>query len=236
MYEGFELDDVLHTPTGADVHFSVYVPASYVGTVPHALFVTLPGWEGLYFQGVGENLRWEKFWQESRSYMEDMIVLAPQLGDWGRTSASQTIELVEHFLDVYSIDSARVFIEGLSGGGETLSYVLEMRPELFAAALAVSSQWDGDLASVAEARTPLRLFTGRDDSYYGSESFIETAGALRGIYREQGLADAEIDELIVLDVRETDYFEARGYTDQHMGGASAAFEEEVMGWLFSRRR
>ena len=165
-----------------------------------------------------------------------MIVLAPQLDDWGRTSAEQAIELVEHFLNAYSIDPARVFIEGLSGGGETLSYVLEIRPDLFAAALAVSSQWNGDLTPMAAACVPVRLFTGRDDSYYGSESYVETANELRELYRAQGLLDTDVDELVVLDVREADYFEERGYSEQHMGGASAAFEEEVMGWLFSKRR
>lgn len=230
------VDNVLHAPNDTDIHFSAYVPESYDGTHPSALFVTLPGWEGLYFQGVGENLRWEKFGQESVRYIEDMIVLAPQLDDWGRTSAEQTIELVEHFLEAYNVDPARVYIEGLSGGGETLSYVLEMRPDPFAAALAVSSQWDGDLAPVAEARTPVRLFTGRDDSYYGSASFIEAAGELRGLYHARRLSDAEIEELVVLDVREAEYFETRDYSDQHMGGASAAFEEEVMKWLFSKRK
>ena len=95
-------------------------------------------------------------------------MLAPQLDDWGQPSAERAIELVEHFAVNCNVDSSRVFIEGYSGGGETLSLAMGMRPELFAAALAVSSKWDGDLNALVEARTPLRLFTGREDSYYGS--------------------------------------------------------------------
>lgn len=52
---GFVNDNVLHSAIG-DIHFSSYIPASYDGSEPYALFVTLPGWEGLYFQGVGANM------------------------------------------------------------------------------------------------------------------------------------------------------------------------------------
>ena len=224
---------MLEAPSGTRIHFSAYVPDSYDGLRPYALFVTLPGWEGLYFQGVGENLRWEKFGQESIAYNDEMIVLAPQLDDWGQASADQTIELVEHFLEHYNIDRGRVFIEGYSGGGETLSLVMGIRPELFAAALAVSSQWDGNFPALAAARTPVRLFTGREDSYYGSSSFVETAERLRELYAQVGLAEEEIDGLVILDVRDVSYFSERGYDNQHAGGLAAAFDEEVMGWLFS---
>ena len=37
-----------------------------------------------------------------------MIVVAPQLSDWGETSANQTIALVEYFLKHYNIDPAKV--------------------------------------------------------------------------------------------------------------------------------
>ena len=49
-----------------------------------------------------------------------MIVIAPQLEDWGETSANQTIALVEYFLSHYNID--QVYAEGYSGGGETMSH------------------------------------------------------------------------------------------------------------------
>ncbi|UKI13317.1 MAG: S9 family peptidase [Oscillospiraceae bacterium] len=60
-----------------------------------------------------------------------MIIAAPQLSDWGNSSAEQTIALTEYLLDAYSIDRGKVYINGYSGGGETLSLVLTKRPELF---------------------------------------------------------------------------------------------------------
>ena len=162
-----------------------------------------------------------------------MVVVAPQLNDWGQTSADQAIALVEHFLDAYAIDTERVYIEGYSGGGETLSLVMGARPELFAAALAVSSRWDGDLKALADARVPLYLFTGERDSYYGSGSFKETADELTRLYEREGLPDDEIDRLVTLDLRDAAYYESRGVADQHLGGLQAAFETGVMSWLFS---
>lgn len=235
-YDGFELDQVFHAPSGASVHFSARVPEPVEAGVAQALFVTLPGWEGLLFQGVGENLRWEQFAQEAAARDREMIVLALQLDDWGQTSADRTIELVEHFVANYNVDPSRVYIEGYSGGGETLSLVMGMRPELFAAALAVSSQWDGGLDALVEARTPLRLFTGRDDSYYGSGSFVETAEGLRELYRQSGKSEQEIDSLVVLDIKEVSYFAERGYADQHAGGMAAVADPEALPWLFSQRK
>lgn len=49
-----------------------------------------------------------------------MIIVAPQLEDWGETSADQTIALLEFILDHYNIDESRVYGEGYSGGGETI--------------------------------------------------------------------------------------------------------------------
>lgn len=109
-YRGFTLDNVLHAQEG-DVHFNLYVPPSCDGTRPAALFVTPPGWQGLYFQGVGVNLHTEDLGFEARAYDDEMIVAAPQLDDWGDTSARQTIALVEWLERAYAIDVGRVSFE-----------------------------------------------------------------------------------------------------------------------------
>lgn len=64
-----------------------------------------------------------------------MIIAAPQMNDWGETSADQTIALTRWLLSAYNIDTSRVYIEGYSGGGETLSRVLDKAPELYTAAM-----------------------------------------------------------------------------------------------------
>ena len=128
---GFVNDNIYHSKLG-DIHYSSYIPDSYDGREPYALFITLPGWEGLYFHGVGANMV-EDFGPEAIGWNEKMIVISPQLNDWRETSARQTIALTECLMDAYNIDPDRVYLEGYSGGGETGSLVMGMRPELYAA-------------------------------------------------------------------------------------------------------
>ena len=163
VYRGFRMDNVLHDQTEGDIHFHLYVPESYDGTQPYALFITLPGYQGLYFQGVGENIRTEEFAFEAQKYNDRMIIVAPQLNDWGETSADQTITVTRWLLSAYNIDTSRVYIEGYSGGGETLSRVLDKAPELYTAAMMCSSQWDGGYDRITETRTPVYFAVGEAD-------------------------------------------------------------------------
>ena len=78
----------------------------------------------------------------------------------------KTIELVEYFLANYNIDEDKVYGEGYSGGGETMSQVMGKRPDLFTAYLQCSSQWDGDYQPVADSRTPVYLVVGESEEYY----------------------------------------------------------------------
>lgn len=143
-----------------------------------------------------------------------------------------TIALTEYFLSHYNIDPEKVYLHGMSGGGETDSLVMGMRPELYTAYLMTSSQWDGDLEVLAQARTPVYMAIGEDDSYYGSSSLKEAYAELREFYLEEGLSEEEIENLIVLDLKEQEYFSEAGYSDQHAGGLAFAHDEAIMGWLF----
>ena len=165
---------------------------------------------------------------------DKMIIVAPQLSDWGMTSARQTVALVRYFFSAYNIDQTRVYANGYSGGGETMSQVMGLAPELFTAYLHCSAGWDGDLNVLAEAKTPVYMAIGRNDEYYGSARLISSYEQLVSIYREQGLGDEEIAKLVVLDVKEADYFSEHGISNQHGGGGVFAYDGELMGWLFGQ--
>lgn len=232
-FRGFVLDNVLHDGAEGAIHFNLYIPDSYDGSQEVPLFVTLPGYQGLYFQGVGENLKPEDFPFEAQKYDPDMIVAAPQLSDWGETSARQTIALVEYLMEEYAIDEDAVFLEGYSGGGETLSQVMGMSPQLFARALFCASQWDGDLGRLADSKVPVYMIIGENDEYYGSAPAKQAANALKEEYRKRGVPEEEIGCLVTLDVRDADYFSRNGMSNQHGGGAKLfSHDSDVMGWLF----
>ncbi|MDE7310945.1 MAG: hypothetical protein K2N87_04880 [Eubacterium sp.] len=48
---------------------------------------------------MAQNLKTEDFAFEAQKYDSKMVILAPQLNDWGETSADQTIALTEYFLE-----------------------------------------------------------------------------------------------------------------------------------------
>ena len=197
-------------------------------------FSPCPDMKDCIFRGVGENLRSEEFGFEAQNYNSEMIVVAPQLSDWGETSARQTIALVEYFLENYNIDPGRVYGEGYSGGGETMSLVMGIRPDLFTAYLQCSSQWDGDYEPVVESRTPVYIVVGESDEYYSSQPSRQAYDQLHQLYRQEGLSEEEISELLVLDVKDAEYFESQGVTVQHGGGNLFAADGEIMGWLFGK--
>lgn len=216
-YRGFVIDNLLQSDELGDIRFNLFVPASYDGSKPFALYMTLPGYEGLYFQGVAQNLKSEDFAFEAQKYNSEMIIVAPQLSDWGETSAEQ-----------------KVYANGFSGGGETMSIVVGKRPDLFTAYLHVSSQWDGDYEPVAKSRLPVYLAVGENDEYYGSGPTEVAYQKLYSLYAEQGLSKSDISKLLVLDIKPHDYFTEKGVQNEHAGGGLFAFDKDIMGWLFSK--
>lgn len=161
----FQIDVVLHTES-RNIHHSRYIPKNIESLENVPLYITLPGYEGLYFQGVGVNLG-ENFAFAAKEINPNMIIIAPQLDDWGETSANDTISLIEYYKENYNI--SKVYSNGFSGGGETMSLVMGKRADLIDSYLQVSSKWDGDFKATIQNEVPVYFFIGENDEYYGSE-------------------------------------------------------------------
>lgn len=230
----FILDNTLKINNNI-IHYTSHFPNNYDKNKKYPIYFALPGWEGLYFQGLGENMN-EDYPYEAQKYVKDLIVISPQLNDWKEKSANDTIELVNFFLNNYNIDKTRVYISGYSGGGETLSLVLEKRPELFTSALFISSKWDGKFDKLVQAKTPLYMIIGENDSYYGSTYAKNAYNELYNLYQKQNLTKEQIDKILVLDIKNQKYFEEKGYQDQHAGGNSFAKDKQIMNWIFSKKK
>lgn len=114
-----------------------------------------------------------------------------------------------------------------------MSQVVGKRPDLFTAYLQINSQWDGEYEPVVEQRLPVYFAVGRNDEYYGSGPSQAAYDTLHDLYVQQGLSEAEIAELLVLDIKEHEYFTDRGMSNEHGGGGLFAYDEDIMGWLFS---
>ena len=94
------------------------------------------------------------------------------------------------------------------------------------------SQWDCEYESVVKAKTPVYFVIGENDEYYSSKPFKDAYQKLYNLYRKQGLCEKQIEKLLVLDVKDSSYFQRTGITYQHGGGYLFCRDKNIMGWLF----
>ena len=247
FYEDFRIGNVMHSSDDLpDLQFQIYIPESYNSTEPYALYTVLPGFGGYYVEGEkpGHNVMGsERYAINSRLYNEKMIVVAPQLESYEnqmdleqeeQVHAEQVIRLTQYLLSKYNVDNNRKYISGYSRGGEVMSLICSERPDLYSAALCISSTWRGDVSVITANHLPVYFVIGESDEFYGSEPFKQTYEEIVSAYKREGLTDEEISQLVVLDIKGPDYFDSDEYDNQHSGAKLFAFDESVMKWLVTR--
>lgn len=223
---------------------NVILPEDYDETKTYPLVMTLPGYNGMWLsdseQTQGVNLIADRGAVAWTQQGEDVIVVAPQFTDWGNTAARQAIALTEYFIENYSVDQNRIYAAGFSAGGEIMSRVMGMRAELFAAFLHYGSKWSGDYDAAIKNRLPICIYMMEDDEYYGPEQAREAYNALCSRYREAGLAEEEIAELVSLHIPDREFLSRWGFADfymgGHMGGQMAVNDQTVMEWIMKQSK
>lgn len=246
--EGFQVNNVMHFSDNVpDLYYHIYFPDSYDGSKEYVLYIILPGHGGYYYDGRGsaDNITQESYASEAKTYNEEMIIVAPQLEDYDEEMEvpedeytihkPQVIRLTEYLLSTYNINRDRVYISGYSRGGEVMSLVISERPELYTAAVHMSSIWRGDASIVSREHFPLYFAIGESDEAYGSEPVKKTYEEIASAYEKEGLTKEEIDNLLVLDIKDWDYFTSQGYDNQHLGADLYAYDKTIMGWLLNHK-
>lgn len=233
---GVIAEQILNADDG-EIHYSYYLPEGYDESKAYPLVMTMPGYGMMWFgeESSGSNLEWNGFlvWTE---LPEDMIVVSAQLTDWHETSARQATQLTEYFIENFSVDKSRVYAAGYSAGGETMSQVVSMRPDLYAAYLHGASQWDGAYEPIAQNDVAIYIFMAENDEYYGSEKARSAYVGLQAAYREKGYTDEQIGELLILEIPDNEYFNSRGIYNYHGGGNILFNDENILNWILAKRK
>ncbi len=237
LQTGIIANQILHGETG-EIHYSYYLPDGYDKSRSYPLMMAIPGYDMMWFgdDSAGSNLTWRGFlsWTE---LSQDMIVVSAQFTDWHETSARQAIELTQYFIDNFAVDKNRVYACGYSAGGETMSQAVSMRPDLYAAYLHGSSQWDGEYEPVAENGVAVYIFMAENDEYYGSERARSAYDNLYAAYENTGLSESEISAVLQIQTPGNDWFAQRGFTGYYHAGGNILFDEDdILNWIISKSK
>ena len=99
----------------------------------------------------------------------------------------------------------------------------------------------GKPKDAADAKRMLRMLSGKTHDVITGVSI--TTKSLQHIFavtskvRFASLSDDEIDDLLVLDIKDQNYFDEGGVENQHGGGGQLfSRDKDIMGWLFSQKK
>ena len=148
-FKQFTFNDAV---TGKTMEYNLLVPEGYDGTAsyPLVLFMADASTVGKdvtapLTQGYGAL----EFASDRDQQLHPSFVLVPQYTDWAvqddwstTDEVEMTIRLLEKICKEYNVDTKRLYTTGQSMGGMMSFYFNIAHPDLFAASLFVSSQWD----------------------------------------------------------------------------------------------
>ena len=163
--------------TGKTMEYNLLVPEGYDGTrgYPLVLFMADASTVGKEVtapltQGYGAL----EFASDRDQQKHPSFVLVPQYTDWAvqddwstTDEVEMTIRLLEAICRQYNVDTNRLYTTGQSMGGMMSFYFNIVHPDLFAASLFVSSQWDTSKMQDFGRKHFFYIVAGGDQKAYG---------------------------------------------------------------------
>lgn len=91
---------------------------------------------------------------------------------------SLVVKLMDDFIERKDVDANRVYVSGLSMGGMGTFVILNLRPEMFAAATPICGDGDPSLVSNYSKKVPIWIFHGSDDTVVSPKKSLKMAKAI----------------------------------------------------------
>lgn len=193
VQDKFEQATYTDSETSQSLPYNIYLPEDYDASKSYPLVLYIAD-SSLVGQDVTAPLSeygaliWASDDQQSK---QESIVIVPEypeviIDDHGSYTTTDYVEMTARLLDDveenYSVDTDRVYGTGQSMGCMTVMYLAAQHPELFAAELLVSGQWDAsDLANLAEEEF-LYFAAAGDENASGGQSDVQ------GLLEESGVS------------------------------------------------
>jgi predicted peptidase len=170
--------------TGETIAYNLYLPADYDPSQTYPLVTYIADSSQV---GADPTIPLSQYgaliWaSEAEQAKQESIVLVPAypeviLDDHGSYTTTEYVEmtarLIESVTDEYSVDPDRVYGTGQSMGCMTIMYLAAQYPDLFAAELFVSGQWDVSTLGSLAGENFFYIAAGGDENASGGQADVQ---------------------------------------------------------------
>ena len=178
-FEQFSFTD---EETGITLDYSLYIPEGYDGAEEYPLVMFIPDstGAGLGSLEIVENYYGAAVWAGDEDQAKHpSFVLVPAYTEtvtddnWNASNQlDATVNLIRYLTEEYSINENRLYTTGQSMGCMSSLYLNSKYPDLFAASMYVSGQWDISVLEVLKEQTFFYITAGGDVKASGGQDEV----------------------------------------------------------------
>ena len=178
-FEQFTYED---PETGLSLEYSLYIPEDYDSSQEYPLLMYIPDstGSGKTARELVEQYYGATVWvTEEDQAKHSSFVLVPAFSETvvdDKWNVSDQVEAAVHLIAQlqkdYSIDANRIYTTGQSMGCMTSLYLNSKYPDLFAASLFVSGQWDVSVLQPLEGKSFFYITAGGDEKASGGQDEV----------------------------------------------------------------
>jgi len=178
-FEQFVFDDPV---TGISLEYSLFIPEGYDGSASYPLLMFIPDSTGAgkTARQIVEQYYGAAVWvTDEEQAKHASFVLVPAFSetvvndDWSVSEQVETaVNLIAQLQNDYSIDVNRLYTTGQSMGCMTSLYLNSKYPDLFAASMFVSGQWDISVLKPLEEKSFFYITAGGDAKASGGQDEV----------------------------------------------------------------
>lgn len=202
-FEQFTFND---EETGIALEYSLYIPEDYDENEKYPFIMYIPDSSGASKSAkeIVEQYYGADIWVSAEEQAKHKsFVLVPAYSevvvddDWNTSEQIEvTVRLINYLTETYSIDTDRLYTTGQSMGCMTSLYLNSKYPDLFAASLFVSGQWDISVLKGLEDKSFFYIVAGGDDKASGGQNEVMAMFDADGVEYSYGTWSAQnsIDE------------------------------------------
>ena len=190
--------------TGITLEYSLYVPEKYNENTSYPLIMFIPDSTGAgkSAKEIVEQYYGADVWVTDEDQAKHAsFVLVPAFSetvvkdDWSTSEQIETaVNLIDDIQEQYNIDADRLYTTGQSMGCMTSLYLNSKYPDMFAACMFVSGQWDISVLKGMEKTKFFYITAGGDEKASGGQDEVKAMFDVDGVKYTYAEWDAQLSD------------------------------------------